>query len=43
MLTPTSGFRDARASTLQSARDLYGAGSSVERALAEAWTAVGIR
>jgi len=28
--------------TIQSARDLYGAGSPAERALIQAWTAVGI-
>jgi len=27
---------------LQAARDLYGAGSDVERAIQQAWTAVGV-
>ena len=42
MLPSGATFSVARAATLQSARDLYGAGSDVERALAEAWTAVGV-
>jgi bacillolysin len=32
----------ARAATIQSARDLYGEGSAVERAVTEAWSAVGV-
>ena len=36
------GLAVARAVTLQSARDLYGAGSPAERALAQAWTSVGV-
>ena len=32
----------ARAATLQAARDLYGAGTPAERAVAQAWTAVGV-
>jgi thermolysin len=43
LLPPTATFATARAATLQSARDLYGRGSGVEQALAEAWTAVGVR
>jgi bacillolysin len=35
-------FSTARAATIQSARDLYGAGSPPEQALIEAWTAVGV-
>jgi bacillolysin len=35
-------FSVARAVTIQSARDLYGAGSPAERAITEAWTAVGV-
>jgi Zn-dependent metalloprotease len=42
MLTPQSDFRQARAATLQAARDLHGAGSPAERAIAQAWTAVGV-
>jgi thermolysin len=32
----------ARAATIQAARDLYGADSAVERAVADAWSAVGV-
>ena len=42
MLSSTSTFYLARVATLQSARDLYGAGSSAERAIAAAWDAVGV-
>ncbi len=42
MLTPNATFSMARAATIQSARDLYGVGSSAERAVTQAWTAVGI-
>jgi thermolysin len=42
MLPSNATFSTARAATLQAARDLYGAGSGAERALAEAWTAVGV-
>ena len=42
-LMPASGtFSTARAATIQAARDLYGAGSSAERAVIGAWTAVGV-
>lgn len=40
MLTPGATMADAREASLQSARDLRGAGSVVERALADAWHAV---
>jgi Zn-dependent metalloprotease len=44
LLMPASAtFSTARAATLQAARDLYGAGSNAERALTEAWTAVGVQ
>jgi bacillolysin len=43
MLPPSADFAAARAATLQSARDLYGAGSNVERAVRDAWTAVGVQ
>jgi bacillolysin len=43
MLPPRADFAMARAATLQSARDLYGANSPAERAVAEAWAAVGVR
>jgi bacillolysin len=42
MLTPNATFSDARAATIQSARDLYGAGGAVERSVTQAWTAVGV-
>jgi thermolysin len=42
MLTPNATFSMARAATIQSARDLYGAGSAAERAVTQAWTAVGV-
>ncbi|HUG53173.1 MAG TPA: M4 family metallopeptidase [Vicinamibacteria bacterium] len=43
MMPARADFSTARAVTLQSARDLYGAGSAAETALAQAWTAVGVR
>ena len=44
MLMPAdSTFSIARKTTIQSARDMFGAGHTVERAIDEAWTAVGIR
>jgi Zn-dependent metalloprotease len=43
MLPSDAAFADARAATIQSARDLYGPGSAAERAIADAWTAVGVR
>lgn len=42
MLTSNATFSMARAATIQAARDLYGAGSPAERAVTEAWTAVGV-
>ena len=42
LLPANATFSMARAATLQAARDLYGAGSDVERALDQAWTAVGV-
>ena len=43
MMPAAANFAVARAVTVQSARDLYGAGSPAERAVAEAWTAVGVQ
>jgi thermolysin len=43
MLPANATFSMARAATLQAARDLYGAGSDVERAVEQAWTAVGVK
>lgn len=42
LMPPRATFSTGRAATLQSARDLYGAGSAAERALAQAWTAAGV-
>ena len=42
LMPRTASFSTARAATLQAARDLYGAGSNAERAVAQAWTAVGV-
>ena len=41
-LTANATFSLARAKTIQAARDLYGAGSAVETAITQAWTAVGV-
>ena len=42
-LMPSSAtFAVARAATIQAARDLYGTGSPAERAVTQAWTAVGV-
>jgi Zn-dependent metalloprotease len=42
MLTPNASFSSARAATIQAARDLYGSNSAAERAVTQAWTAVGV-
>jgi len=42
MLPAGATFALARAATIQAARDLYGAGSNVEQAVTQAWTAVGV-
>jgi bacillolysin len=42
LLPASATFSIAREATLQAARDLYGAGSDVERAIGQAWTAVGV-
>jgi bacillolysin len=42
MLPSTATFATARAATIQAARDLYGSGSEVERAVTQAWNAVGV-
>ena len=42
MLPANATFSVARAATIQAARDLYGAGSTAEQAVTEAWTAVGV-
>jgi Zn-dependent metalloprotease len=42
MLPSDATFSTARAATIQSARDLYGAGSAPEIAMTQAWNAVGV-
>ena len=42
LLTPDADFAAARAATIQSVRDLYGAGGAAEQAVTQAWTAVGV-
>ena len=42
LMPSNATFSAARAVTIQAARDLYGAGSAVERAVTQAWTAVGV-
>lgn len=43
LLMPSNGvFTTARATTIRASRDLFGAGSAVEAAITEAWTAVGV-
>jgi thermolysin len=42
LMPANATFSVARAATIQSARDLYGAGSPAEAAITQAWTAVGV-
>jgi bacillolysin len=42
MLPANATFAQARAVTIQAARDLFGSGSAPERAVTQAWTAVGV-
>jgi bacillolysin len=42
LMPADSTFATARAATIRAAQDLYGANSNAERALALAWTAVGV-
>ena len=42
LLPSNATFSLARAATIQASRDLYGAGSNAERAVTQAWTAVGV-
>lgn len=42
MLPSNATFAVARVASIQAARDLYGAGSAAERAVTQAWTAVGV-
>jgi bacillolysin/thermolysin len=41
-LVPSSGFVDAANATIVSARELFGANSAAERAVTQAWQAVGV-
>jgi Zn-dependent metalloprotease len=43
LLPSNATFSMARAATIQAARDLYGANSGAERAVTQAWTAVGVQ
>jgi thermolysin len=43
LLPADATFAMARAATIQAARDLYGPGGPAERAMIEAWTAVGVQ
>jgi bacillolysin len=42
MLPANATFSVARSATIQAARDLFGANSNAERAITQAWTAVGV-
>jgi bacillolysin len=42
MLPANATFSVARAATIQSARDIFGSNSAAERAVTQAWTAVGV-
>jgi thermolysin len=42
LMPANATFSVARAATIQAARDLYGANSAAERAITQAWTAVGV-
>jgi bacillolysin len=42
LLPSNASFSTARAATIQAARDLYGTGSAPERAVTQAWSAVGV-
>jgi Zn-dependent metalloprotease len=42
LMPSNASFAVARQVTIQAARDLFGAGSAPERAVTQAWTAVGV-
>jgi len=42
ILTASSNFSNARVACIQAARDLFGVGSAAERAITQAWDAVGV-
>jgi Zn-dependent metalloprotease len=41
-LFPSADYQDAALATVTSARALYGSGSAAERAVTQAWVAVGV-
>ena len=41
-LTSNATFSTARAATIRAAQELYGQGSAAERAVTQAWSAVGV-
>jgi hypothetical protein len=43
LMPSSSNFATARVTTIQAARDLYGGGSAAERAITQAWDAVGVQ
>src|SRR5438132_50946 len=43
LIPSNATFALTRAATIQAARDLYGAGGAVERAVTQAWDAVGVQ
>lgn len=43
LLPANATFAMAREATIQAARDLYGTGSAADRAMTQAWTAVGVQ
>ncbi len=42
LLPANATFATARTATIQASRDLYGVGGAVERAVTQAWSAVGV-
>jgi thermolysin len=42
LMTRSANFSQARAATIQASRDLFGANSAAERAVTQAWDAVGV-
>jgi Zn-dependent metalloprotease len=42
LMPANATFLTARAATIQASRDVYGANSAAERAITQAWTAVGV-
>ena len=43
LMPSSSNFATVRVTTIQAARDLYGSGSAAERAITQAWDAVGVQ